>query len=262
MFLHCFWHLAVNLSALFCKQVLLLKHRSGVRGLQKSMTDVPLEHHEECACVCKDDSDWPQTCVIAANGSIRDVRNEPLPLFLSPPLPLEANKILLLSCCPFTNWMKQNRLESNKSSKWIWLLWNTNRVLWVHFRKAQKNHWSRSGPLPLGSEDYFLPFFWDKNTEAFVPFLPEVFFKVQSVWADTVMKNGSFFVQVLFYVYKWAGSSCLAPSAPLLLPSRQRKVVFRSCFLLLPSCFTTEFVCGTVQPQYSWNVSLMRLHYV
>ncbi|XP_061895667.1 platelet-derived growth factor C [Entelurus aequoreus] len=36
-------------------QVLLLKHRSGGRGLQKSMTDVTLEHHEECACVCKDD---------------------------------------------------------------------------------------------------------------------------------------------------------------------------------------------------------------
>ncbi|XP_034545160.1 LOW QUALITY PROTEIN: platelet-derived growth factor C [Notolabrus celidotus] len=38
-------------------EVLLLKHRSGIRGLQKSLTDVPLEHHEECACVCKDDSD-------------------------------------------------------------------------------------------------------------------------------------------------------------------------------------------------------------
>ncbi|CAB1325557.1 unnamed protein product [Coregonus sp. 'balchen'] len=37
--------------------VLLLKHRSGGRGLQKSMSDVPLEHHEECACVCKDDWD-------------------------------------------------------------------------------------------------------------------------------------------------------------------------------------------------------------
>ncbi|KAM9375669.1 platelet-derived growth factor C [Pholidichthys leucotaenia] len=36
-------------------EVLLLKHRSGGRGLQKSMTDVPLEHHEECDCVCKDD---------------------------------------------------------------------------------------------------------------------------------------------------------------------------------------------------------------
>ncbi|XP_077589645.1 platelet-derived growth factor C isoform X1 [Stigmatopora nigra] len=35
-------------------EVLLLKHRSGVRGLQKLMTDVALEHHEECACVCKD----------------------------------------------------------------------------------------------------------------------------------------------------------------------------------------------------------------
>ncbi|XP_070994142.1 platelet-derived growth factor C-like [Oncorhynchus clarkii lewisi] len=38
-------------------EVLLLKHRSGGRGLQKSMTDVPLEHHEECDCVCKDDWD-------------------------------------------------------------------------------------------------------------------------------------------------------------------------------------------------------------
>ncbi|XP_054648978.1 platelet-derived growth factor C isoform X2 [Dunckerocampus dactyliophorus] len=36
-------------------EVLLLKHRSGGRGMQKSMTDVALEHHEECACVCKDD---------------------------------------------------------------------------------------------------------------------------------------------------------------------------------------------------------------
>ncbi|XP_076004999.1 platelet-derived growth factor C isoform X2 [Genypterus blacodes] len=38
-------------------EVLLLKQRSGGRGLQKSMTDVPLEHHEECSCVCKDDWD-------------------------------------------------------------------------------------------------------------------------------------------------------------------------------------------------------------
>ncbi|XP_061580876.1 platelet-derived growth factor C [Cololabis saira] len=38
-------------------EVLLLKHRSGGRGLQKSMADVPLEHHEECTCVCRDDSD-------------------------------------------------------------------------------------------------------------------------------------------------------------------------------------------------------------
>lgn len=38
-------------------EVLLLKHRSGGRGLQKSMTDVALEHHEECMCECKDDWD-------------------------------------------------------------------------------------------------------------------------------------------------------------------------------------------------------------
>uniref|UniRef100_A0A668AI38 Platelet-derived growth factor C n=1 Tax=Myripristis murdjan TaxID=586833 RepID=A0A668AI38_9TELE len=38
-------------------EVLLLKHRGGGRGLQKSLTDVALEHHDECACVCKDDWD-------------------------------------------------------------------------------------------------------------------------------------------------------------------------------------------------------------
>lgn len=39
-------------------EVLLLKHRGGVRGgLQKSLTDVALEHHEECSCVCRDDWD-------------------------------------------------------------------------------------------------------------------------------------------------------------------------------------------------------------
>lgn len=38
-------------------QVLLLKYRSGGRGLQKSLTDVALDHHEECACVCQDDRD-------------------------------------------------------------------------------------------------------------------------------------------------------------------------------------------------------------
>ncbi|KAL2089098.1 hypothetical protein ACEWY4_015997 [Coilia grayii] len=36
-------------------EVLMLKHRVGSRGLQKSLADVPLEHHEECSCVCKDD---------------------------------------------------------------------------------------------------------------------------------------------------------------------------------------------------------------
>uniref|UniRef100_A0A672MRF9 Platelet-derived growth factor C n=1 Tax=Sinocyclocheilus grahami TaxID=75366 RepID=A0A672MRF9_SINGR len=38
-------------------EVLMLKHRAGGRGLQKTLTDVPLEHHEECSCVCKNDSD-------------------------------------------------------------------------------------------------------------------------------------------------------------------------------------------------------------
>lgn len=38
-------------------EVLQLRHRSGGRGWQKSMTDVPLEHHEECDCVCKGNSD-------------------------------------------------------------------------------------------------------------------------------------------------------------------------------------------------------------
>ncbi|XP_070586760.1 platelet-derived growth factor C isoform X1 [Erythrolamprus reginae] len=34
-------------------EVLQLKPRSGLRGLHKSLTDVPLDHHEECDCVCK-----------------------------------------------------------------------------------------------------------------------------------------------------------------------------------------------------------------
>uniref|UniRef100_A0A671NWD9 Platelet-derived growth factor C n=1 Tax=Sinocyclocheilus anshuiensis TaxID=1608454 RepID=A0A671NWD9_9TELE len=38
-------------------EVLMLKHRAGGRRLQKTLTDVPLEHHEECSCVCKNDSD-------------------------------------------------------------------------------------------------------------------------------------------------------------------------------------------------------------
>lgn len=38
-------------------EVLQLKPRSGVRGLHKSLTDVPLEHHEECDCVCKGNSE-------------------------------------------------------------------------------------------------------------------------------------------------------------------------------------------------------------
>lgn len=38
-------------------EVLLLKYRSGGRGLQKLLTDVALDHHEECACVCQDGRD-------------------------------------------------------------------------------------------------------------------------------------------------------------------------------------------------------------
>lgn len=34
-------------------QVLQLRPKSGVRGLHKSLTDVALEHHEECDCVCR-----------------------------------------------------------------------------------------------------------------------------------------------------------------------------------------------------------------
>lgn len=34
-------------------QVLQLRPKTGVRGLHKSLTDVALEHHEECDCVCR-----------------------------------------------------------------------------------------------------------------------------------------------------------------------------------------------------------------
>ncbi|XP_023982369.1 platelet-derived growth factor C isoform X1 [Physeter macrocephalus] len=34
-------------------EVLQLRPKTGVRGLQKSLTDVALEHHEECDCVCR-----------------------------------------------------------------------------------------------------------------------------------------------------------------------------------------------------------------
>ncbi|XP_077925485.1 platelet-derived growth factor C [Halichoerus grypus] len=34
-------------------EVLQLRPKSGVRGLHKSLTDVALEHHEECDCVCR-----------------------------------------------------------------------------------------------------------------------------------------------------------------------------------------------------------------
>ncbi|KAG7458768.1 hypothetical protein MATL_G00224160 [Megalops atlanticus] len=38
-------------------EVLLLRHRGGGRGILKSLSDVALEHHEECDCMCKTDSD-------------------------------------------------------------------------------------------------------------------------------------------------------------------------------------------------------------
>lgn len=34
-------------------EVLQLRPKNGVRGLHKSLTDVALEHHEECDCVCR-----------------------------------------------------------------------------------------------------------------------------------------------------------------------------------------------------------------
>nr|KAF6347156.1 platelet derived growth factor C [Pipistrellus kuhlii] len=35
------------------EEVLQLRPKPGVRGLHKSLTDVALEHHEECDCVCR-----------------------------------------------------------------------------------------------------------------------------------------------------------------------------------------------------------------
>ncbi|KAJ8399262.1 hypothetical protein AAFF_G00413000 [Aldrovandia affinis] len=35
------------------QEVLLLRYRGGGRGILKSLTDIALEHHEECDCVCK-----------------------------------------------------------------------------------------------------------------------------------------------------------------------------------------------------------------
>ncbi|KAF5923444.1 hypothetical protein HPG69_006615 [Diceros bicornis minor] len=37
-------------------EVLQLRPKNGVRGLHKSLTDVALEHHEECDCVCRGNS--------------------------------------------------------------------------------------------------------------------------------------------------------------------------------------------------------------
>lgn len=73
-------------------------------------------------------------------------------------------------------------------------------------------------------------------------FLRCFFFKVQPAWADSVMENGSFFVQVLFLtVYKWAGINHLAPSPPLLLPSSQWKVPFHEQFFFASLMFYHKF---------------------
>ena len=144
-------------------QVLLLKHRSGGRGLQKSMTDVPLEHHEECACVCSDDWDWPHTRVAAATGITQHVKKwtsaTVATLCASSTSAGELQQDFPpLSYCPLANWMEQNKLESNKTSESIRLLWNTNRETQIH--------WSRSGLLPMCPEDYFPQLLWDKSIEA------------------------------------------------------------------------------------------------
>lgn len=216
-----------------CWQVLLLKYRNGGKGLQKTLTDVSLEHHEECACVCKDDWDWPPTGVVVATRNTRDVNTEPLPLYLthfhwkltrSPPPPP-------LPCCPSSNWIKQKRLESRESDR-IRLLWNTNSVALSAFlflkTGKKENHWSRFWWLSLCSEDYIVLLLWVKNTEVFLALFPEAFFKVLPAWAGTVMENGGFFVQrfwffhayihiYTYYIYvcEWAGCSCLTPLTPI-----------------------------------------------
>nr|XP_023416035.1 platelet-derived growth factor C [Cavia porcellus] len=35
------------------QEVLQLRPKTGIRGLHKSLTDIALEHHEECGCVCR-----------------------------------------------------------------------------------------------------------------------------------------------------------------------------------------------------------------
>lgn len=208
----------------WCWQVLLLKYRNGGRGLQKSLTDVPLEHHEECACVCKDDWDWPPTGVTVATRMTRDVKNEPLPLLqcsVSHPLPLEANKIPSLPCCPFANWIKQKRLESHESER-IWLLWNTNSVALSAFylrKTKKKKHWSRFWLLSLCSEDYIVLLLWVKNTEVFLALLPEAFLKFCQHRLKLSWKMEAPLFKVFFCVCKWAGSSCLTPLTPTLRPS-------------------------------------------
>lgn len=95
----------------------------------------------------------------------------------------------------------------------------------------------------------------------FCLFVLRSFFKVQPAWADTVMENGSFFVQVVFFVYKWAGSSCLTLPTPPLSPSIQRKVLFfiRSFFFLLVSAQIKSVVKHShiIANMPCWEVCIM-----
>lgn len=196
-------------------QVLLLKYRNGSRGLQKTMTDVPLEHHEECSCVCKDDWDWPPTDVIAVTRVTQDVINEPLPLLqrsASHPLPPGANRIHLFTCCPFANWIKQNRLESNRSPEWIWRRGIPIVCSECIFRKTK--YTGADFDYYLGALKTIL--FCSSELKALrhlsSPLLLGVFFiKVLPAWADTVMENGSFFVQVLFISVSEPASAARLP---------------------------------------------------
>lgn len=165
------------------------------------------------------------------------LKNEPLPLlhcFVSHPLPLEANKILPLSCCPFANWIKQNRLESDKP-EWIWLLWNPKSA----FLERQRN---------TGADcDYYLCalktiLFCSSESEIFcLLFLGSFFFfKVLPAWAETAMENGIFFVQV-FYVCKWAGSSCLTLPVPPINAIKVKKKVLHVQSSLTPLFFYHRF---------------------
>lgn len=115
-----------------CWQVLLLKYRNGGKGLQKTLTDVSLEHHEECACVCKDDWDWPPTVVgVVAARNTRDVNTEPLPLYLihfhwkltRPPTPLFYPAVLRLTGLSRSDWNLVNLIGSDCCGIPIVLLW-------------------------------------------------------------------------------------------------------------------------------------------
>lgn len=92
------------------------------------------------------------------------------------------------------------------------------------------------------SEDYFLQLLEDESIGAFLSLLPEVFFKVQSVWADSVTENGSFFVQVLFMSISELAPAALLPWLLYYYHQGKEKVLFKSRFPFLLSCFTTDSI--------------------